>query len=1304
MAILSKPPDWPGTPRYEVRARIGSGGMGAVYETFDHERGQLVAIKTLLRFSPTALYRFKQEFRTLADVVHPNLVHLYELVATDADHVFFAMELVRGVDFLVHCLGLDGPSRTPSARPPTITLPSSASGMTGPAVPIWGDADRTGPFDYTSASPLPRPTTPSPADVRRLRPALRQLVAGVSALHAAGKLHRDIKPSNVLVTPEGRVVLLDFGVAADLSRVSSEGGREPEVVGTARYMAPEQATDEAPTPASDWYSVGAILYEVLVGRPPFAGSSIDVLTRKTLVDAQAPSESVADVPDDLDTLCVALLRRDPRRRPVGDEIVRWLDGRRVAPGRPSIPTPQPREVVVQTRLIGRGAEQHSLQEALDAARQSRKLVTVRVHGAAGMGASALVQHFVGARIERGDAVLLEGRTYARESMPYKALDSVIDALSRYLMRLAAQDPSMTLPRDIGALAQLFPVLSRIERVHEAALPAGPGPMTVRRRAITALRELFAQIAATQPLVLWIDDVQWGDVDSAELVLELVSQPLDAPMLLVLTYRDEEEDSSPFLVETRRRWPLRVEVRDVALGGLAHEDARALARAFLVTSGGDAIDETADSIAGESGGSPLLVEELARSVARTGRGTGSMPPPAPSPRGVVRLESVVTARMATLPTDARRLLELVAVSARPLPVTIVGDAAGVYEQLEDTIAALRARRFVRTGFRDGREVVEMLHDRVRETIVAQLPAGTLRDYHARLARVLEPVPGVDTEALAVHLLGAGEKARAARYAERAAEQAATKLAFGQAIRLYKLEIEILGDATAEARRVHVRLAEVLERAARGLEAAHVYQAAAARARGFERLELEREAAEQLLHTGHLNESEETLGRILAAAGMRRPRTMFGAVLWWLFYRAAFAVVGARQIEREARDVRPADHLRIEALHVAVLGLSFTNVVYGVCLQPRHLFLALRAGDRFQVLRAAGIEALNVAARGGPLGKREEGYGEIVERMAEKIDEVDARAFDAGTRAMRMFLHGQWREAGDALGDAIERYASTPAGWHSNAQLFAIYCLMFRGRLAELRLHHAARLTDAAERGDQYTTVNLRIGHSNSVWLLADDVEAARRHVREAMAVWPGTRFSLQHYRAILANANIDLYGGAGPEAYDRVKGGWRALSRSLLMRVQYIRGDAYFLRGRCALATGRAAEAARFARKLEGERMPWTSALASLLWAGIARIHGDGPGEIGHLRAAARRADATDMQLHAAVARLRLGGLGAGEDDDAAHRARAWMVEQGVTRPERIAAMLAPPEPPAPPSAPSPPSPRSPSVPPSSLSPPSREME
>jgi serine/threonine protein kinase len=1256
------PPDWEGTSRYEVRGRIGSGGMGAVYEAFDHERGQLVAVKTLLRFSPAALYRFKQEFRTLADVVHPNLVHLYELVATDADHVFFAMELIRGVDFRFHALGLEGVSPGP------ISLPSGPILATGAS---WPDADRTGPFD--AVAPAPRhPVTPSPADFPRLRSALRQLVVGVSALHAAGKLHRDIKPSNVLVTAEGRVVLLDFGVAADLSRVLHEEAGEREVVGTARYMAPEQALQQSPTPASDWYSVGAMLYEVLVGRPPFSGSTTEVLARKTLVDAQAPSDSVTDVPPDLDDLCVALLRRDPRARPGDEEILRRLDGRRLPPSRQVSPSPLPRPIAraVQTPLIGRSAEQRALREALDVARDGNKLVTARVHGGAGMGASALVQHFVGALVEAGEAALLQGRAYARESMPYKALDSVIDALSRHLVRLTTQDPSMTLPRDIGSLAQLFPVLSRIERVHEAPVPLGTGPMTVRRRAMTALRDIFAQIAASQPLVLWIDDVQWGDVDSAELVLDLVSQPFDAPMLLVLTYRDGEEDASPFLIETRRGWPIGADVRDVALGHLAPEDARALARAFLAESGEAPSDETADSIARESGGSPLLVEELARSVAGTGHSAGSIPPPAPS--GTVRLESVVAARLATLSGGARRLLELVALSARPLPVALVGDAAGVYEQLDDTIADLRGRRFVRTGFRDGREVVEMLHDRVRETIVAQLAAGTLREYHGRLARVLEPVPGVDTEALAVHLLGAGERARAAKYAGRAAEQAAAKLAFGQAIRLYKLEIEILGEASPAARQVQVRLAEVLERAARGLEAARVYQAAAARARGFERMELEREAAGQLLHSGHLHEGDAALGRILEAAGMRRPRTPFGAVLWWVFYRAAVALVGSRWAPRESRDVRTIDHLQIEAMHLVVIGLSFTNVIYGVCFQPRHLFLALRRGDRFQILRAAGIEAINCAARGGPIGRREESFGKIVEAMAEKLDDADTRAFHDGTRALRSFFHGEWKAAGTALDDGLQRYTATPAGWRSNASLFAIYCMMARGRLSELRLHHAVRLADAQERGDLYSAVNLRIGNVNIVWLLDDDPATARRHVREAMAEWQEGSFSLQHYRAMLAEANIELYGGSGQAAYDLVARGWRQLRNSLLLQVQYMRGDAYALRARCALASGRVAEAARYARKLDRERMPWTSTLAAFVWAGVARAAGDRAGEIAQLRAAVERADSTDMLLYAAIARARLGALvDESEGGDLAERSRVWMAEQGVSRPDRIAAMLAP---------------------------------
>jgi hypothetical protein len=138
-------------------------------------------------------------------------------------------------------------------------------------------------------------------------------------------------------------------------------------------------------------------------------------------------------------------------------------------------------------------------------------------------------------------------------------------------------------------------------------------------------------------------------------------------------------------------------------------------------------------------------------------------------------------------------------------------------------------------------------------------------------------------------------------------------------------------------------------------------------------------------------------------------------------------------------------------------------------------------------------------------------------------------------------------------------------------------------------------------------------------------------------------------------------------------GWTALRRSLLMRVQYVRGDAYFLRARAAIAAGRAAEAHRFGRKLEAEGMLWTSALSSMVSAGVARIRGDREGEMANLRAAGDRAEEADMQLHAAVARVRLGELaGSGRDLEVAQRAHGWMMEQEIARPDRIGAMFATP--------------------------------
>src|SRR4051794_16726882 len=292
--------------RYQVVRRIGAGGMGVVYEADDVERGQKVALKTISNPDVEKVYQLKREFRALADLSHPNLVALYDLVVA-ADSCFFTMELLDGFDLLTYLWGrkVEDP-----AELVTTTLTPIPPGFD--AGPVLGEAD---PSTLSS----PRPT---PCDIERLRNALPQLARGLHALHSAGKIHRDVKPSNIQVTSDGRVVLLDFGLVAELER---RQGADGMIVGTVAYMAPEQcAGDVQLTAAADWYGVGVVLFQALTGRLPFEGVPTRVLFEKQTEAAPRPSVLVQHIPRDLDDLCAELLEREPVDRPTGPQLLHRL--------------------------------------------------------------------------------------------------------------------------------------------------------------------------------------------------------------------------------------------------------------------------------------------------------------------------------------------------------------------------------------------------------------------------------------------------------------------------------------------------------------------------------------------------------------------------------------------------------------------------------------------------------------------------------------------------------------------------------------------------------------------------------------------------------------------------------------------------------------------------------------------------------------------------------------------------------------------------------------------------------------------
>jgi len=808
-----------GTERFSVIRRLGEGGMGVVYLAHDRERDGVVALKTLPAPEPSKILRLKTEFRALSGVTHPNLVQLYELVS-DGRHWFFTMEYVEGLDFLQYVQRTQAGALAEtvqvddvgSAASLTLAASSNAAGRhaaasiaataavdTLPSVgaaPAMGAAATVGAAAPSVATPSWGPRSEREAaaieggsafavNEERLRPALRQLVGAIQSLHAAGMLHLDIKPSNVLVTPAGRVVVLDFGLVTHFRASEPEPASQRETVsGTPAYMAPEQVRHGGLCEASDWYGVGAMLYEVLTRRLPFAGTTWEILRAKIEREPPPPRAWNRLVPADLDDLCSALLKPQPEHRLGGTEILRraGID----APHDELAPSGSTLAAVPERarELIGRAREARALREVFAEVRAGNA-ATALVHGASGMGKTALVEDFLDD--VAGAALVLRGRCYERESVPYKAFDSLIDGLCGKLAALPPDQLTALLPPQTAALARLFPVLTQLPgveaRLREAA--AVPDALERRRQGFAGLRELLQRLAAQRPLVVFLDDLQWGDLDSGALLSDILRPPSAPPLLLLGSYRDEDVARSGFLQGLLSATPAEVgAVRDVLVGPLSEADARSLALAGL-----DAADPERDAraahVARESGGHPYFVAELVRELATSAPASGRNP--------ALSLDGVIHRRVERLPQLARDLLEVATIAGRPLSQTLLLSAqrAGASADRlaeESALATLQASHMLRTSGARAEDQVEAYHDRVRETVAAHLSGERQRAVHRKLALALEASDSGDAEELAPHFHGAGDRDRAAHYASRAAENAEQALAFDRAAAFHRMALD------------------------------------------------------------------------------------------------------------------------------------------------------------------------------------------------------------------------------------------------------------------------------------------------------------------------------------------------------------------------------------------------------------------------------------------------------------------------------------------------------------------------------------
>ncbi len=1163
--------------KYVLGARLGGGAMGTVYAATETETGDSVAIKVLEGMTPTSLWQFKREFRELADVVDPNVVRLRELIC-DAGRLYLAMERIRGRELDAHLRRFRHDDR------------------------------------------------------RELRRALAQLADGVAAIHVAGKLHLDLKPSNVLVEDDGRVVVLDFGLATD-----RRSACEWIPAGTPEYMAPEQAIGRAIGPWTDCYALGVILYEALAGRLPFEEDDYVALVKaKRRGGPRPPSSFVADVPADLERLCLRLLEPDVERRADLDELRACLR----APG--SNPTRRTRQPPLE--LVGRNPELRRLRDAFDEARGGRA-TAVAVEGRAGIGKTALARRFLDDVRRLESAVVLEARCHPRDALPFRMLDTLVDALVGALLAEREVEVEALLPPGIEALAQLFPVLDRVPAIARGRIDRSSTDLG--GSAMIALRELVERLSRCRTVVLFVDDLQWSDVESAWLVRELLETVRGSVMFLGC-YRSEDVAICPALTELDRPAPDGLMQR-IALGELAPEDARVLVAGRLPV---DADRTHVDAIVAEAGGHPTLLTALATGAhAATG----------------ASLASVFAARVEGLSVAARALLDIVVAAPTSVALARVrsslsGDGASI--AFVELCSAQLTRQL---GYGDTARI-ELYHPAVRLAVVGPRMLAAAARVQAHRVGGMAPAHQLP---IAARTASVGRRRERGEAALHAATQAERVLAFERAAALYGLALRNLATTPRRARDLQSRRAGALAAAGQPASAAGQYLRAAGRVHEAGARASRRLAADQLFRCGHSEEGLAVLRSVMYDADLHLAESDADARRRWLFNRVMLRLGGLRP-RRRTRRSDAASTGRLDAYWTAATGLGDADPLRGCELGSGHLVAALRGGDPRHVARGAAYYASRLACF-RPMSAMVDDLLRLAERTATEVDSAALRGVVATMSGIVEFERGNLVQASRALDAAALCFSSPGEGqWeHMLNHRYRVLALAQRGELGE-----CMRVLDDGGRSDcdaptLSTDVLLRVALGHWPHLLDGAPRPAGAAVDAAVARLP--QYGAPDARAWASLARIQIalferkFGVASRiirKAQTRPWAGPGADRPSLRIWLAY--ADAT-----CAVATDQFRRAERMAQALRGAS-PIADALAGLVGAQLRVRQGEVEGVGRALHAAAAALDASGLRLHAMAARYRAAQLRGGPSGDTERaQLRAALVGEGAREPVQLLSIFVP---------------------------------
>jgi GAF domain-containing protein len=627
-------------------------------------------------------------------------------------------------------------------------------------------------YGHTSLAALGRPL---PA--RDLAGFVLGLARAVAGMHHRGVMHRDITPANIVVSSEGVPCLVDFALAASVAEIRPEFTHHSEITGTLAYLAPE-ATGRTGRPAdqrADLYALGAVLFELATGAPPFGLGNPVRLIHDHLARVPAPPAQVNPaVPEPLSEIILHLLEKEQDNRyQTADGVVFDLERVQDAladPGAAGLRVGEhdfPVRLLPPSRLAGRDDEEAVLDEAFEEA-LAGQCRGVLVAGAPGVGKTALIDQLRPV-VTGGDGWFVAGKFDAyRRDLEFDASHQALRALGRLLLA-EPEDALATLRGRITAAAGPNAGLLTAVVPEFAALlgvpPDAGDPLTAQARVQRAgLAALRAVASRKRPVVVFLDDLQWAGRVSLGFVDLVLSEEVDG-LLLVGAYREGDVDAAHLLAAPLSRWLDQATVRHLRLGNLPGLSLTAMVAEMLHVDPAAAAGLAA-AIEPHTRGNPYETVELLGALRRDGLLTATAAGwrwDAAAVRaylGHSEVAGLLAVRAAALPEQSRQVAEAMACLGGRVELSLLAAATGEPAGVVDRALAPALEEGLVVAEPGAHPAVRFRHDRIREAVLGGVDPGRRRALQLAMARRLAAVPELFAAAAEQYLPVAGAVADAA----------------------------------------------------------------------------------------------------------------------------------------------------------------------------------------------------------------------------------------------------------------------------------------------------------------------------------------------------------------------------------------------------------------------------------------------------------------------------------------------------------------------------------------------------------------